>query len=97
MYKKHFGLTRNPFAKNLLPDELFQSSGSQELEARLDYLVTLCGIGLVTGGAGSGKTTVTRKVTAALHTGRYHLQVHRLGDGPAHRTQPRRPVPDHPH
>jgi len=71
MYKKHFGLTRNPFDKNLPPDELFQSTAIKELETRLDYLISLCGIGLVTGEAGSGKTTTTRKVCAALHAGRY--------------------------
>jgi general secretion pathway protein A len=73
MYKKHFGLTKNPFAKNLLPDELFQSAATKELETRLAYLFSLCGIGLVTGESGAGKTTTTRKATAALHTGRYRV------------------------
>jgi type II secretory pathway predicted ATPase ExeA len=73
MYKKHFGLTRDPFAKNLQPDELYVSGAEQELETRLNYLINLCGIGLVTGEAGAGKTTVTRKVTSLLHTGRYRV------------------------
>ncbi len=73
MYRKHFGLSRDPFAKNLQPDELFCSAAATELEARLGYLFDLCGIGLVTGEAGSGKTTICRKVCAALHTGRFRV------------------------
>ena len=55
MYRKHFGLTRHPFAKEIEPDELFPSSSSKELEARLGHLIELRGIGLVTGESGSGK------------------------------------------
>ena len=73
MYRKHFGLTKNPFAKNLQPEELFGSGASRELETRLHYLLTLCGIGLLTGEAGSGKTTICRKVCAALHSGRFRV------------------------
>ena len=37
----------------------------------LQHLLELKGIGLLTGEVGSGKTTVCRKVTAALHAGLY--------------------------
>jgi len=73
MYRKHFGLTQNPFAKNHQPDQLFASSASTELETRLHYLLQLCGIGLLTGEAGSGKTTICRKVCATLHSGRFRV------------------------
>jgi type II secretory pathway predicted ATPase ExeA len=73
MYRKHFALTADPFAKNLQPDELYASGACKELETRLNYLLRLCGIGLLTGEAGSGKTTICRKVCAALHTGRFRV------------------------
>lgn len=73
MYRTHFGVTRHPFAKNLLPEELFVSAASKELETRLGHLIELRGIGLVTGESGSGKTTVCRKVASNLHTGRYRV------------------------
>jgi len=68
MYRKHFGLTRHPFAKNIEPDELFASTALSELEARLAHLLDLRGIGVVTGESGSGKTTACRKIVAGLHT-----------------------------
>lgn len=73
MYRKHFGLIQNPFSKDLAPEDLFDSAAAGELQTRLEYLFQLCGIGLVTGEAGSGKTTITRKVTASLHTGRFRF------------------------
>lgn len=73
MYRKHFGLTRHPFAKDLTPDELFVASAGRELEVRLGHLLELRGIGLVTGEAGSGKTTLCRKVVSSLHTGLYRV------------------------
>lgn len=71
MYRKHFGLTQYPFAKDLSPEDLFVSASSRELELRLGQLLELRGIGLCTGEAGSGKTTTCRKVVASLHTGLY--------------------------
>jgi general secretion pathway protein A len=73
MYRKHFGLTRHPFGKDLAPEELFPSVATRELEIRLAHLLDLRGIGLVTGEAGSGKTTVCRKLAASLHSGLYRV------------------------
>jgi type II secretory pathway predicted ATPase ExeA len=73
MYRKHFGLTRHPFAKDLPPDELFVSSSGRELETRLGHLLELRSVGLITGEVGSGKTTLCRKVVAGLHTGLYRV------------------------
>jgi type II secretory pathway predicted ATPase ExeA len=73
MYRKHFGLLRHPFAKDLAPEELFVSNAGRELEVRLGHLLELRGIGLVTGEVGSGKTTLCRKVVAGLHTGLYRV------------------------
>jgi general secretion pathway protein A len=73
MYRKHFGLTQHPFAKEIAPEELFVSQAGRELEVRLGHLLELRGIGLVTGEVGSGKTTLCRKVTASLHSGLYRV------------------------
>jgi type II secretory pathway predicted ATPase ExeA len=73
MYRKHFGLSRHPFTKEIEPDDLFPSSAMKELETRLNHLLELRGIGLVTGESGSGKTTIGRKVLSTLHTGLYRI------------------------
>ncbi len=73
MYRKAFGLTRHPFEKDIEPAKLFASHAAAELEARLNYLLQLRGIGLVTGEVGSGKTSICRKVAAALNTGLYKV------------------------
>jgi type II secretory pathway predicted ATPase ExeA len=73
MYRKYYGLTRHPFEKDLKPDELFVSTAAKELEARLNYLLQLRGIGLITGEVGSGKTSICRKVATELSTGLYRV------------------------
>jgi general secretion pathway protein A len=69
MFLKHFALTRFPFDKDLAADELFESSALAELGARLQHLIEMRGIGLVTGDSGSGKTTTCRRLVAGLHSG----------------------------
>lgn len=73
MYRKFYGLTRHPFEKDLKPDELFASDSAKELEARLNYLLELRGIGLITGEVGSGKTSICRKVATSLNNGLYRV------------------------
>jgi type II secretory pathway predicted ATPase ExeA len=73
MYRKHFALTRFPFEAELAPEELFAGTAMAEAEARLKHLLELRAIGLFTGEAGSGKTTICRKVASALHPSLYRL------------------------
>ena len=73
MYRKHFALTAFPFDLTLEPEDLFVSATLTEAEVRLKHLLELRAIGLVTGEAGSGKTTVCRKVAASLHPGLYRV------------------------
>ena len=73
MYRKHFAFTDYPFHNELEPDALFPASAIVEAETRLQHLLELQGIGLVTGEVGSGKTTVCRKLTASLHPGLYRV------------------------
>ena len=62
MYLQHFTLTRFPFANLAHPDELFLSQAARETETRLQHLLELRGIGLLTGEAGCGKTSLCRRV-----------------------------------
>jgi type II secretory pathway predicted ATPase ExeA len=73
MYRKHFGLNRHPFAKEIDPEEFFPSAGGQELGLRLGHLIEMRGIGLVTGESGSGKTSVCRQVLTGLHPSLYRV------------------------
>ncbi len=73
MYRRHFGLTKHVFNNEIEVDDLYLSAATKELEARLQYLFELRGIGLVTGDVGTGKTTITRKVTSGLHQGLYRV------------------------
>ena len=73
MYRKHFALTAFPFDMVLEPEALFASGAITEAEARLKHLLELRAIGLVTGEAGSGKTTVCRKIASELHSGLYRV------------------------
>jgi general secretion pathway protein A len=73
MYLAHFGLTHYPFERELQPDELFASTALSEATARLNHLIELRGIGLITGEVGSGKTTACRQLAASLHAGLYRL------------------------
>ena len=73
MYLRHFALTRLPFETPAHTDELFRCDSHREAEARLKHLIDLRGIGLLTGESGSGKTSVCRHVTEALHPGRYRV------------------------
>ena len=69
MYRQVYGLACHPFEKDLESDKLFGSKAAEELEARLNYLLQLRGIGLITGEVGSGKTCICRKVATSLNTG----------------------------
>ena len=73
MYLRHFALTRLPFETPAHADELFHPDSHREAEARLKHLIDLRGIGLLTGESGSGKTTVCRHVTGALHPGLFRV------------------------
>ena len=73
MYLRHFAFTRMPFETPAHTDELFDSNARREAEARLNHLIELRGIGMLTGEVGSGKTTVCRHLTAQLHPGLYRV------------------------
>ncbi len=81
MYLSHFGLTHFPFERAPQPDELFATSALREAQVRLNHLIELRGIGLITGEAGSGKTTACRLLASTLHPGLFRLFYVHLSTG----------------
>ena len=81
MYQRHFAFTRLPFETPAQTDELFESNARREAEVRLAHLIDLRGIGLLTGEAGSGKTTVCRHMANQLHPGLYRVHYVSLTTG----------------
>lgn len=71
MYKAYYGLTREPFPKDVEPENLFRSSEFSELEGRLKYMKRQRGIMLITGEPGSGKTTAIRNFVSGLSNERF--------------------------
>lgn len=81
MYLSHFGLTHFPFERAPQPDELFATAALREAQVRLNHLIELRGIGLITGEAGAGKTTACRQLASSLHPGLYRLFYVHLSTG----------------
>jgi type II secretory pathway predicted ATPase ExeA len=73
MYLTHFGLTLYPWESNIPAEEMYVSLAMAELSTRLDHLVQLRGIGLLTGSPGAGKSAGCRKMASVLHTGVYKV------------------------
>ena len=73
MYRQHFAFTHYPFEPALEPQALFASTTLAEAEVRLQHLLQLRAIGVITGEPGCGKTTACRKLVDALHRGLYRV------------------------
>ena len=56
MTNNYYGLSFNPFDKDIATKDAFLSSDMKEMNGRLDYLKNNQGIGVFTAGAGQGKT-----------------------------------------
>ena len=81
MYKHHFALKHHPFERTLHADELFEGEAQGEARSRIRHLLDLRGIGLLTGEAGSGKTTVCRQAVSGLHAGLFRVHYVSLSTG----------------
>jgi len=64
-WKRYWGLSRTPFAKQLAPSELFDHPGHNEATARIRWAIDENAIALITGEVGAGKTVAVR---AAIET-----------------------------
>ena len=71
-WKRYWGFSRTPFAKQLAPSELFDHPDHREAVARIRFAIDETAICLVTGEVGAGKTVAVRAaietLDAAAHT-----------------------------
>lgn len=58
--KNFFGLKRVPYSKNIAASELFPSQSLKDISSRLEFALDNEDFALVTGAAGSGKSTALR-------------------------------------
>ncbi|GBF33678.1 general secretion pathway protein A [Desulfocucumis palustris] len=76
MNSTYFSFTREPFSRELAPTEVFISKGHHELLARLKHTVETGSLAVITGQAGSGKSTAIRSVMHSLEASRYrHIYI----------------------
>lgn len=71
-YYCRFGMDENPFLKNS-KEFLFEANEFKEAQARLQYLQTTKGFGLLTGSPGKGKTTAIRVWAKSLNPSLYKV------------------------
>ena len=71
-YYYRFGMEENPFLKNS-KDILLETDEFKEVQLRLNYLQSTKGFGILTGGAGKGKTTALRIWSQKLNPSLYKV------------------------
>ncbi len=71
--RAHWGFTRMPFGRDIPVDNLVRSTAHNEAVARLRYLISARGLGVLTGEVGTGKTVAVRAATHGLDASRHTL------------------------
>lgn len=66
-YLAFYGLTRNPFAKDIAADKLFESRDYTQFASRMEYFKSAKGFALIYGEPGCGKSTSLRAFVAKLN------------------------------
>lgn len=81
MYKAFYSLVTAPFQKELSVSAFFSSQTFSEALARLDYLKTTRGLGVLVGEPGAGKTSVLRYFASKLNPALYKVIYFPLSTG----------------
>lgn len=68
-----WGLSREPFLQDVPLDQLYPLPGLKAFQDRFAYALELRLVTVITGEAGSGKSTTLRAATASLHPSKYRL------------------------
>jgi type II secretory pathway predicted ATPase ExeA len=72
-YRAYFGLKADPFATDVATKDLMRLPGMLGVKERLDYVISLGGVLVVTGEVGSGKSTSLRWSLAHYHASEVHV------------------------
>lgn len=72
-YRAFFGFAREPFTPDIELDNILRTPELQAVNQRLEYVIRLGGIGLVTGEVGAGKSTALRWAAGRLHPSKYKV------------------------
>jgi general secretion pathway protein A len=72
-YRSFFGMTREAFPQDLALKDILETQDICQIKERLDYVLAIGAIGLVTGEVGSGKSTAIRYVLSRLHPSEYQV------------------------
>ena len=70
-YRTFFGLKKEPFGADIALKNILQTDQIADVKTRLDYVIRLGAVGLVTGDVGSGKSTAIRYAEGHLHPSEY--------------------------
>lgn len=73
MYRAYWGMEFNPFDKEISEKQFYHGTDYNEMMKRLEYLKNVCGIGLFTGLAGTGKTVCQRAFVTSLNPNLYKV------------------------
>lgn len=73
MLNKIFGITKNPFGKEISKEDIFISSPWENALEKVDMLIKYRGIGIITGEPGTGKSTLARIATSSLNQKAYRI------------------------
>lgn len=66
-YRAYYGMTRNPFSKDIQVEHVFHSRDYKQFSARMEYFKTARGFALICGESGCGKSTSIRALTSKLN------------------------------
>lgn len=73
MYEDYFGMKHTPFARDIPPEDLYESPAMTDALGRLAYVADRQLFAVVTADAGCGKSTLIRKFAASLSKEDYIL------------------------
>jgi type II secretory pathway predicted ATPase ExeA len=72
-YRSFFGFTREPFTADLELDSILQTPELLAVGQRVEYVMRVGGVGLLTGEIGAGKSTALRWAAGSLHPSKYKV------------------------
>lgn len=66
-YTEYFGMKKDPFTNNLSVKDLIKLPGTLSVKERIDYLLKIGGVMVITGDVGTGKSTSLRWALSNYH------------------------------